>query len=922
MQPRTPLPLWEAATLLETLLQHFVDKEGSAHSLGQVDSSGVVRRLVLAEAVPATAFQQQAASLTELLPPSQPPTHCYTGADDWLDADLGELIRDPLLPKEWRAIFSGLACWHTCSPRPSYQWIDIYTDGSAGTAQDTKEVVGPCSWAFTVWASTPCQSFFVGWAAHTAVPTDTTYHIGEEADDALSSELLAIAWACIWAIEFGGQFHAPLRFLFDCSAAGGGVAGSARLPRSPASTVVAPLAAFAAALRQRLALLLPVSFEHVRGHAGSVGNELADQLAKQARRSREDIYQRLLPDWPHKVFRHPLRAWMWLAGISSAALPWLPALEGEAHRMQQLPGVCTHAPSMGVRQCTQSAGDVRFLLRFATYNVLTLFDPATVHGRKARAAAFGMMISGKRDLLKSQMHAQGLWAMGLQETRLPESAVLPDGDFVMLCSGATPSGSYGCALWVNLRAAFAFVEGEPRYVSKDQLLVTGYSPRHILVQVDTPWLRLTVLVAHGPSAEGGDTTEARAFWGAMLVALQRRPQSSHVVLLVDANGRLGSVPTDLVGSCDSETECPVGTVFHEFLHAVQCFVPSTFADCHVGQSWTWISPSVPPVQRRIDYICVPVSWGAFAVSTHVWTDVESLQVRQDHLPLIMQADFCRASPPLVYSRSSRQACRPSVDADRVERGAFLQALVTQPEVEWHLPVDQHFSQLVADFWHASGALDRQAPPQPRQCYLSAETLVLVRQRAALRVYIRQENAECSRRLLLICFAAFLHHAGRGAWAPDAAGRAASWLAQIDVSVARAVAALNRSTAAIRQAVKLDRVAYLQGLVANVALCDLRSPKRLFAAVRRAFPAARSARTSSLLPLPAIRLEDGTLATTPAERTQRWRDFFGSQEAGVAVSALGYQAAFERPDIPVFRLAPTLVCLISSLWQMWKSIFSL
>ena len=51
--------------------------------------------------------------------------------------------------------------------------------------------------------------------------------------------------------------------------------------------------------------------------------------------------------------------------------------------------------------------------------------------------------------------------------------------------------------------------------------------------------------------------------------------------------------------------------------------------------------------------------------------------------------------------------------------------------------------------------------------------------------------------------------------------ASSWLAQIDHSIARAVAALDELTPQIRRAVKLDRVAYLQGLAQQVTFCDLR-----------------------------------------------------------------------------------------------------
>ncbi|CAE6971530.1 unnamed protein product, partial [Symbiodinium sp. CCMP2592] len=547
---------------------------------------------------------------------------------------------------------------------------------------------------------------------------------------------------------------------------------------------------------------------------------------------------------------------------------------------------------------------ISFTFKFATYNVLTLFDPAATKGRKVRAGAYGMMISGKRDLLKAQMQAQGLWALGLQETRLPEDAQLPDSDPVMLCSGATANGSYGCALWLDLRVAIAWQQGRPCYVTKDQLLVTSYSPRHLQVQVVTPWISLTILVAHGPSVDGADVCSARDFWSCRAHDLHKRPDNSQIVLLLDANSRLGSVCTAAVGGHDAETECAVGTIFHEFLHSVQCFVPSTFSQHHTGQSWTWVSPSIPPVYRRLDYIGVPSGWDGCDIKTSVWTSIEALQPRQDHFPVILCAKFGKAAPLAATSRAGRSPCRPPLDMSPSDRALYMEHLATSPNPAWQASVDHHFSCVVSDYRSAARLVQLQAPPKPRQCYLTPETLELVQHRAALRAYIKQEQQESSRRLVLIAFAALVSHTQRVRLTPGAATRAARWLAEIDVSIARAVIELRRSTQAIRVAVKVDRTAYLQGLAAQVSLCDLREPRKLFAAVRRAFPAAKTSKRSSFVPLPAIRLENGEMAATPEQRNQRWREYFGSQEAGQAVTDEQYVSLFQQPDIPVLPEGPS------------------
>ena len=84
---------------------------------------------------------------------------------------------------------------------------------------------------------------------------------------------------------------------------------------------------------------------------------------------------------------------------------------------------------------------------------------------------------------------------------------------------------------------------------------------------------------------------------------------------------------------------------------------------------------------------------------------------------------------------------------------------------------------------------------------------------------------------------------------------------------------------------------------NLSLKEVLQPKKLYVAVRKAFPQARSSRRSSLCPLPAIRMEDGRLASSAEERNERWRGFFAEQEAGEILTEHDYADFFMSPDIP-------------------------
>ena len=196
--------------------------------------------------------------------------------------------------------------------------------------------------------------------------------------------------------------------------------------------------------------------------------------------------------------------------------------------------------------------------------------------------------------------------------------------------------------------------------------------------------------------------------------------------------------------------------------------------------------------------------------------------------------------------------------------------------------------------HVGARAARLPTPLPRR-HLHSFT-DLVRQRAQLRHYLRSEHAELRRRRLLIGFAAFV--ASGRPLTNHAVQTAQAWIRQLDISIASAVALLNTLVPDLRRALRLDRAAYLHGLVQEASLQDLRDPRRLFAAVRKAFPQARSARRSSFIPLPAVLLADGTFAQTPADRQERWQAHFSAQEAGRVVTSQEYIEGFARPNIPV------------------------
>ncbi|CAE7288476.1 unnamed protein product, partial [Symbiodinium necroappetens] len=530
-----------AATLLDTLEEHFHGQDASfptcplsvPRDYTEKDMPDQVTRtqpyrIDLVQAIPPTVYQSSVETLRDLVPASSGPSD----GPDWLDTDLSHLLASASVPSKWKQKFAHFVSWYAAgSPQPDH--IEVFTDGSADSSQEVHSTGAPCAWAFSVWAVAPFGRFLVGWAAHTAVPPDTPFSLGEEDDTALTSELLALGWATIWTLEYGGTFQAPIFFCYDSTGAGYGVFGTQQTPNS-----------------------------------------------------------------------------VMLAMSKTSSLTSCPNMQEECKQTYMI-GASHYGPSVFYNTHLR-------LRRTACkrQNPIQFPRPPSESSTLRGQPEVGLMIQGKRDLIKQQLIKQGIWLAGFQETRLPESGQLPDGDFFMLNSAATDSGSYGCALWINLS-------------------------------------RLTVLVAHGPSA------------------------------------------------------------------------------------------------------------------------------------------------------------------------------------------------------------------------------------------IRHEDSACT------------------TFSSEATSTAQQWLTDIDISIARAISGMDQLTESIRRAVRIDRTAYLQGLVDNLSLKEVLQPQRLFAAVRKAFPQARSARRAALRPLPAIKGEDGSLVTDPAARNERWRAFFAEQEVERALQSLAYGKASGPDGVTAeeLRIAP-------------------
>ena len=903
----------EAVAVLETLFEHFAS---DSPIMQQFSPPARRQALSLAQAVPITPFQQEALNLQELLP-GRPKE---AGSQDWLDNDLAPLLMDPSVPQHKRAQFRSISCWHHEREDVCPQALLIYSDGSAaGDAEAASSCMSPGSWAFSVWVLAD-KEYLVGFASSLRAQPHEAWHVGESDDMAITCEILGIVWGLIWAWEFAADYGIPVHCKYDCMSAGLGTFGMQAAVKGSDTGQPTPLALFACLVRQCVATRLPLHHGHVRAHSGQVANELCDELAKRVRRVGHAGCFTLLPEWPKKLFEHPCRDWAWLSSSGATDMPTLFVFEAEAHRLQGVPHAGMHAPSMGYTPPIPSQEATSYLLKFMTCNVLTLLDPGRRVGPTPTEEGRGMAIVAKREVVKTQLLERGILFAGFQETRIRQTATLPDQHFVMLHSAANDKGHYGVALWANKQIPYATSSGKDLFLEARHCTVTAFAPRYMIVQVSAPLLCLTILVAHGPSDLTNDGC-ADDFWAECGRSLGRRPSHSELIVLADANARVGSVPSDQVGVHDPEFENHSGRAFHQFIADNGLWLPATFPECHAGRSTTWTSPSGQE-SSRIDYVGVPIAWVAECVQTAVWEDFEGLQTRDDHWPATLCATLCRRARGDAHGVYRRKAVRPGgLPSDHyVPR---MESLLRSPALGWNVGVDEHFGSLVQG-WQRVGKLECTSHgQQPQQSYLRPATFQLISWRKAWRAHLRQVLTYVRNRRLAFGFTVWKWAAAGRCLQLHEATRLRRWALAFEAEVAQAACAIARLGPVIKQACKEDRVAYLRGLVEQVSLADLKNPKHLYRCVKKAFPKARSARRSLFCPIPAVISADGDFACDTDARLEAWRSHFSAQEEGNKVTDEEYCAQFREQRAAdeltrkVFdlRCLPTLVNIEQTIVQL-------
>ena len=573
-----------------------------------------------------------------------------------------------------------------------YDCVYVFPDGSYTPGGDG--LPSTAGWGFCAVATLAGEFRFLGVFGH-------SFRGSAAAADALephslTAEVLGAMWGAIWASHLDT----------DCIALMPDNDTVIRIIEHAAAPPEAgglPGLLFAVCGRIRVGHGLTTA--HVKGHSGHPWNELADAVAKWAAVTGGVA----LPDGAAGcLLDGPADDWAWchrLQGSAACAFPEV--LDG---CLRSEPARCR--TSWPYPQSEPDQRVKRARLRLVTYNALSMVED-TARGFTERPA-----------LIRAQLHAMRPTFVGIQEARCGRLCKL-SGPFLVVSSQAQHN-ALGCQLWINADPA-ALPYG--RAISARHLAVRVSEPRILAVTIDNGAFRAFVVVVHAPGSRT-PLEDRKAWWRRLTGVIS--DAKAEVILLADANARLGSCTSEHVGPGGfPERQDDSGDLFHQLLAETSLFLPATF--CEVDAS------HATRAQHRIDYVAVPLAWAHTVASAFTGRDFDTLVRCEDHYPVIIDCETVMAAGRLSGHR--KPAFDPAKVADPAAVADFVARLRATPAIPWSVPVDLHAEMLCdAILAAAAAAFPRDRARRPFKPYISCLTLRVVAFRKMLQRYLRRARA--------------------------------------------------------------------------------------------------------------------------------------------------------------------------------------
>eukprot|EP00435_Cladocopium_sp_Y103_P040768 s901_g11.t1 len=467
-----------------------------------------------------------------------------------------------------------------------------------------------------------------------------------------------------------------------------------------------------------------------------------------------------------------------------------------------------------------------------------------------------------------------------------------DDRYWLFRSPANASGHYGIIIGFQRALPIGQIvkKGCPArdiYISEHEVSVIDAQPRSLILRLTNPLIKCIVIAGHAPHTGSGEAN-ILSWWADLSQAIPHAFRSWDIILLTDANARIGSEPCDSIGSHQAEGLDPRAEGFTNFIRQHNLWVPATFEDCHCGSGETWRHSRGQ--WYRNDYICLPRSWHLETCTSWISDDIDASLAKEDHRPAVVHCRRHLVPYPSVHRHKVTKLHFDQIDSS---------VLSHLPRPPWNCDVHTH-CHLLQDSIVAALRPQRKVKQRgPLRQTMSESTWQIVKEKRASRNLLAH-RAQVQRQTLLSAWFACWKHAIHECPFHHLANAFDDLLCEQDRLIALAYHAFRRLGYVVTRALKHDDVLFYSSLLADCAeFLHPSQAKNLWQIVRRSLPKYQQRRLS-MKPSLFAQLEDQWVphyceleAGTPIGPAQLLEDCVMSQ----ARNSLDAPLQIELRDLP-------------------------
>ena len=594
-------------------------------------------------------------------------------------------------------------------------------------------------------------------------------------------------------------------------------------------------------------------------HTGIIGNEIADQLAGHAARGHplHDLTQ-----WIALMDAHAFRAhaaWFWILYSRQFCAWW-------NDDSLCLPIEAATSPTTDILPCSRQQlvpADKGLLdCIIGTCNVLTL-KTATKKRVVEEDLDTGLVGPTWQQIVFAQFRAAKVCIFALQETRVRKICHQLE-DYLIYKGNATPQGHHGVLVALSTSipyGSYCDASGKKKmlYFAKKDISVICTGARFVLLRICTDWVHFVIIAAHAPHS-GNPIADIEHWWTSLVAQIPPRLAGWPVLLLADANAKVGADTCHSIGDHGAEIGDEKAIPFTSFVRGMDLWLPSTF-QCHSGPTGTWLHPSGKWL--RNDYIGLPNRWILRSCASWISDDIDVALQREDH-----RAALVSITMNIERASHRRPQRTHKFDVDTADLRALRFAIPGGPSLDVHSHALLLQQQIAACM--------PQRPPQgpiKQKISMFSATWELVLQKRQWRQTL-WEASDLQRSTLAQAFFSLWRQSTTSPTMVEYEDTARGYDALLidqDHVIAKAYHEFRLLGRLVTQASRADDVSFFQNLMKEGAMhLAPAESKQLWKTIKRALPKYQQ-RRQGIDPLRLMHLEDA------------WNPHFEALEAGCLIT---------------------------------------